>query len=842
MTACVKNHSRRVALAVSASLVGALSLGAAPVAAVADDGVETLDVAPNKTWEGVELTWSATADRFGEYTIQTGEQFVLNSATDAFGAPISMSDLTVAYVNSSNSVSAVAPTNTGVYTAVVINGKVDLDTYNTWGSLNSYLTSSGIESATQDFTIAAKSLEGAYAYQGNNVSDTSFKFTGNPITVNFADASGKKLVAGQDYTVKGLGVVQGAGDYVVTLTGINGYSGTVSVKFTVDPLDLENDTFTVAPQQGGGSLFSSGNLIDTTKILVNGEPLASGVVDARITSVIRANGTVVTPATSYSGYDSAKVTLQLTANSSQSSFKNIADLDATGDAEMLVVDQVISSFYYDGELINAVDGLKFETAKGEEFDPALITTALTTGGDDLPVDVTVTKDGETVSEYTEPGVYNVHVEVAVPDTLEYAGTCDFTVTVVSKRYSEQPKVFVSVDGKDVNSYKPEYDGEAVVPVIAAKAGTAVLVEGEDYTVTYKDAEGNAVSEMVEPGTYTGTVDFGDAVVWKNGDYKEVQNVTFTVSIVKATLNSAKADKDVYAWTGDAVSPVFTAWTGKDLDGLSLEIDPAKVGVTYYKAEKQWKGFGESLLDPSDDVYEWVADETSPIKASDLKDEGVYVAELTAPADDPHFSNQESVFSQAFEISKTAGYSDVDAGAWYAEDVYNAKGLGYMTGIAGTDLFMPVADISRAEIAQTLANMAGGVDGAISTPTQFNDVDPYAWYAEAISWASNSGVVTGYQDGSGNFGPNDKASREQVAAMIYRYAKAQGKDMAVEDVDAALAAYTDGDQVSGWAREAMAWCVENGVFGVNTDELNPQMNIQRAQVASIAVRVQPEALK
>ena len=100
-------------------------------------------------------------------------------------------------------------------------------------------------------------------------------------------------------------------------------------------------------------------------------------------------------------------------------------------------------------------------------------------------------------------------------------------------------------------------------------------------------------------------------------------------------------------------------------------------------------------------------------------------------------------------------------------------------------------------------------------------------------------MTGYDDTT--FGPMDKATREQVAVMLYRYAKNQGKDVTVADADAALAAYKDADQVSDWAREAMAWAVESGVFGQGTDELWAKQNIRRDAVAAIAVRFQPEAL-
>ena len=86
------------------------------------------------------------------------------------------------------------------------------------------------------------------------------------------------------------------------------------------------------------------------------------------------------------------------------------------------------------------------------------------------------------------------------------------------------------------------------------------------------------------------------------------------------------------------------------------------------------------------------------------------------------------------------------------------------------------------------------------------------------------MVTGYD--ASTFAPSDKATREQVAVMLYRYAVAQGKDVSVEDADATLSAYKDADQVSDWAKEAMAWAVDNGIFGQGTDELWAKQNIQR----------------
>ena len=124
--------------------------------------------------------------------------------------------------------------------------------------------------------------------------------------------------------------------------------------------------------------------------------------------------------------------------------------------------------------------------------------------------------------------------------------------------------------------------------------------------------------------------------------------------------------------------------------------------------------------------------------------------------------------------------------WAAENIYAANELGYMTGIGGTDLFMPEANITRAQLAKVFANMAGHVDNGLHTPSKFDDVNAMSWYAECVAWASEAGIVTGYDDTT--FGPEDNATREQVAVMLYRYAAAQGKDVTVADADATLAAY------------------------------------------------------
>ena len=144
-------------------------------------------------------------------------------------------------------------------------------------------------------------------------------------------------------------------------------------------------------------------------------------------------------------------------------------------------------------------------------------------------------------------------------------------------------------------------------------------------------------------------------------------------------------------------------------------------------------------------------------------------------------------------------------------------------------------MTRAEFAQLVFNMAGGKKDTVGKeyPTQFADVPANAWYAQAVEWAARYGIVNGTSETT--FAPNETISREQIAAMFYRYAgnKAQA-DLAVLDQ------FADAESVSDWAETAMAWAVENGyVNGTSETTLAPAETASRAQIAVIAVRIQPD---
>ncbi|WP_204791933.1 S-layer homology domain-containing protein [Oscillibacter sp. CU971] len=161
------------------------------------------------------------------------------------------------------------------------------------------------------------------------------------------------------------------------------------------------------------------------------------------------------------------------------------------------------------------------------------------------------------------------------------------------------------------------------------------------------------------------------------------------------------------------------------------------------------------------------------------------------------------------------------GTWYHEAVDYVLRNGLMGGY-GNGLFGPDNHLSRAQLAQILYNRGG--KSAVTGGNTFTDVAPGTWYAPAITWAAERGIVGGY--GNGTFGPSDNITREQLAVMLWRYS---GSPAATQKE----LHFNDADEISGYALEALCWAVENGILnGYGDGRLGPQGQTTRAQVAQM----------
>ena len=178
---------------------------------------------------------------------------------------------------------------------------------------------------------------------------------------------------------------------------------------------------------------------------------------------------------------------------------------------------------------------------------------------------------------------------------------------------------------------------------------------------------------------------------------------------------------------------------------------------------------------------------------------------------------------------SAPFTDVDTAKWYHLSVDYVLTHKMMNGVSSR-AFAPNANLTRGMLVQILYNLEGKPKG---TAANFSDVQADAWYAEAVGWAASNKVVTGYADGT--FRPNAAVTREQAAAILYRYAKSKDIDVSVGE-NTNILSYVDVQQASEYAIPALQWAVGAGVLnGKNGDRLAPTGTATRAEIAAIMQR-------
>ena len=194
---------------------------------------------------------------------------------------------------------------------------------------------------------------------------------------------------------------------------------------------------------------------------------------------------------------------------------------------------------------------------------------------------------------------------------------------------------------------------------------------------------------------------------------------------------------------------------------------------------------------------------------------------------------DEILAAAREALKTAGcpstnFTDVEENGWYHTGVDFMVKNGFMNGVAD-DAFDVDGNLTRAQLVTILYRIAGEPESTATNP--FADVADGQWYTNAVIWAAENGIVKGVN--TTTFAPNDQITREQIATILFRYAKA-------EKVEDKLAGFPDAEKVSDYAADAMAWAVEQGLInGISESDgktyLAPQETATRAQIAVILMR-------
>lgn len=182
-----------------------------------------------------------------------------------------------------------------------------------------------------------------------------------------------------------------------------------------------------------------------------------------------------------------------------------------------------------------------------------------------------------------------------------------------------------------------------------------------------------------------------------------------------------------------------------------------------------------------------------------------------------------------ETGTSSIFTDVVSGAWYESAVRYVYERGLMTGTSA-GVFSPDTVTTRGMLAVILYQLEGSP--SVSGQSAFSDVAAGQYYADAVNWAYENGIVASY--GNGLFGPNDTLTREQLATILYRYAEYKGRDVTAA---ADLSAYSDTAQISSYAVNAMAWAGAEGLIsGTAADTLSPGGSATRGQLAVILTQL------
>lgn len=289
--------------------------------------------------------------------------------------------------------------------------------------------------------------------------------------------------------------------------------------------------------------------------------------------------------------------------------------------------------------------------------------------------------------------------------------------------------------------------------------------------------------------------------------KEVKNDTIVVTYTKPSSSSSggsSSGKTTYKVTTSAVNN----------GGVNASPSNAEKGATITITLSPNKGYKLDKLTVTDGSGKSV----STVKKSDT----VYTFTMPASAVTVGVS-----YAKADETPSKTTFNDVSANDWFASAVDYVTGKGMMNGTAD-NTFSPKANTTRGMVVTVLYRLENQPS---TSAASFTDVASGAYYANAVAWANANGIVSGY--GSGKFGPNDKVTREQLAAILYRYAQYKKYDVSGAK---SLDGYTDAQSVSSYAVPALQWANAVGVVtGKSGNKLDPKGNATRAEVAAMLMR-------
>ena len=390
------------------------------------------------------------------------------------------------------------------------------------------------------------------------------------------------------------------------------------------------------------------------------------------------------------------------------------------------------------------------------------------------------------------------------------GTAAITVTTTDGSFTATCTVTVSrySSGGSSSRPTPSLSDRAIDDIQDARPGDTVEITLRPGRTTLE----REVFEELAGQDITLEIDAGDGVLW-------------TVNGLDIPEDTRLHDLDLDVDLGDSDIPatVLNAVTGEiSTVQLSLAHD-GEFGFTMTLSAP----LGRDNADYWANLY-WYNERTEELEfqqAARIADDG------TAEFDLDHASDYAIVIDDRSHEPVDLPFNDVPESYWAYDAIQYVYGEGLMAGTSGTT-FAPENVTTRGQIVTILWRMAGSPQ--VNYLMDFDGVDPAAYYAEAIRWATSEGIAGGY--GGGVFGPDDPITREQLAVMLYRYAQHEGYDVSIGE-DTNILSYADAFTVSEYAVAALQWACGAGIISGTGDgsTLTPQGEATRAQAATVLMR-------
>ena len=386
-----------------------------------------------------------------------------------------------------------------------------------------------------------------------------------------------------------------------------------------------------------------------------------------------------------------------------------------------------------------------------------------------------------------------------------------------------------------NVYSLDSKGGISAPIKKNPNSYIATGEGRKDETDDSDADqGGSSGTAKETITVTLEVQAADGAEWlKKSDVNAEKNAT-AAAVIKKGLAAA-------GMSADGIDSGYIKSVTKDGNTLSQFDKGANSGWMYkVNGEEPQVGISDYKMKDGDGiVLYYTADYTSEPSSKKWHGGGAggTLSGIKSSADTKTEAKSEDGAKDAADTQNDILFDDVNENDWFYDAVKFVCGINKI--MQGTDIgFEPDSNVTRAMLVTILYRIEN--QPATAKTSVFADVTSGEWYSDAIAWANENGIVYGVSDTE--FEPETDITREQMIAVLYRYAKYKDRDMSIAQ-SVSLDKYEDSDTVEDYAADAMKWSVGNGIVNGKTDKtLNPHDNTVRAELAVIIMRFMNNVMK